>query len=209
MNLEELKERLRKKATTSSVPPKLSLKENEEFFGLITRIIKNPWNESQNFYIVVDLSDGAEYRLPNNVIIINRLGAENAGPGDLVYIKFLGQRKSQRGRTVNAYEIAVDKIDDATLISLCQRLNILPPRSVAFPRAPWQEVSQQGAEKTTRSQKQQKENADFAAAVEAVKQLFQYFPDISREELEHYFYSVRKFTVDLDEVLKTLGKKVK
>lgn len=109
--IELLKEALRARLKSPSLPPKLNMEENREYLLKLTGSIDNPFRPGTKFYTAINLEDSIEYRLPPNFQLEQIL--KDAKSGDYILLVYLGPVKTSAGRTVKQYAGAILSEEEA------------------------------------------------------------------------------------------------
>lgn len=125
MDLAEIRKLLEKKLEqrleeegVEGLPPRYEFGEHgAELFAKIKKVMQNPWSPDRKLFIVENLDDGNEYRLPSHRVLENELINQGAQEGDLVLIKLIRTYERETGdgqtRTVNVYRAAVYRPEDS------------------------------------------------------------------------------------------------
>jgi hypothetical protein len=193
--LEVLRKALEARIKQGGIPPRLELKEGEEAIVRIIDVIDNPWRPQSKIYIVVNLEDGVQYRLPVNVGIQSILQEVNAKPGDYLLLRYLGSATTKSGRTIRRWAVGYLSSEEA------QKL--------------LSEVQSKQAQAQVKKQEPKVERVDRPQIVseEELKKfidgLISVYGSASVRDLDYYFNTVKKLGIAITpELLDRLGFKL-
>lgn len=100
------KEKLKSEAKSRTLHPFWRPQQiGEEIVGEIVSIRPSPWEKDQYLYDI-KTPTGTVYTLPRNVQITDMLTSSGATVGYAVYIQYIGEGKSKKGRRVKQFKIA-------------------------------------------------------------------------------------------------------
>ncbi|TDA41323.1 MAG: hypothetical protein DSO07_05255 [Thermoproteota archaeon] len=114
--LKALKEALEARMKEGGLPPRLELEENGEAIVRIADIIENPWRPGTKIYIVINLEDDLQYRLPVNAALYRILESTGAQIGDYLLLKYLGSASTKSGKTVKRWKVGYLSSEEASRI---------------------------------------------------------------------------------------------
>jgi len=193
--LEVLKKALEARIKQGGMPPRLDLKEGEEAIVRIIDVVDNPWRPQTKIYIVVNLEDGVQYRLPVNVGIQSILQEVNAKPGDYLLLRYLGSATTRSGRTVRRWAVGYLSAEEAQkLLSELQSKQQQVQAKKPEPRV----------EKVDRPQHVSEEELK-----KFIDGLISVYGSASVRDLDYYFNTVKKLGIAITpELLDRLGFKL-
>jgi hypothetical protein len=193
--LDVLRRALEARIKQGGMPPRLELREGEEALVRIIDVVDNPWRAQSKIYIVVNLEDGVQYRLPVNVGIQSILQEVNAKPGDYLLLRYHGSTTTRSGRTVRRWSVGYLSSEEAQkLISEIQSKQ-------AQAQAKKQELR---AEKVERPQIVSDEELK-----KFIDGLISVYGSASVRDLDYYFNTVKKLGIAITpELIDRLGFKL-
>ena len=197
--IEILKKALEARMKEGSFPPKLELEEGEEALVRIIDILPNPWNPDRKIYVVMNLEDGLQYRLPINTAIYRILQETGSKVGDYLLLKYLGTTSTKTGKTVKRWSIGYLSSEEARKI-LGEREKLEQEIKEASSVEEKKHVEQEAREKTKLSEE------DVKKFIESLVDIYGF---ATLKDLDYYLNKVKNLGVKVDEeYVKKLGFKV-
>jgi len=197
--IEILKKALEARMKEGSFPPKLELEEGEEALVRIIDILPNPWNPDRKIYVVMNLEDGLQYRLPINTAIYRILQETGSKVGDYLLLKYLGTTSTKTGKTVKRWSIGYLSSEEARKI-LGEREKLEQEIKEAPSVEEKKHVEQEAREKTKLSEE------DVKKFIESLVDIYGF---ATLKDLDYYLNKVKNLGVKVDEeYVKKLGFKV-
>ena len=193
--LDVLRRALEARIKQGGMPPRLDLKEGDEVIVRIIDVVDNPWRPQSKIYIVVNLEDGVQYRLPVNVGIQSILQEVSAKPGDYLLLRYLGSTTTRSGRTVRRWAVGYLSSEEAhKLLSEVQSRQAQGQAKKSEPRV----------EKVDRPQIVSDEELK-----KFIDGLISVYGSASVRDLDYYFNTVKKLGIAITpELLDRLGFKL-
>jgi len=197
--IEALKKALEARMKEGSFPPKLELEEGEEALVRIIDILPNPWNPDRRIYIVINLEDGVQYRLPINTAIYRILQETGAKAGDYLLLKYLGTTTTKTGKTVKRWSVGYLSSEEANKI-LGEREKI---------EQKTEETPQVEEKKPKESEAREKPKMSEAEMKMFIESLIDIYGFATLKDIDYYLNKVKNLGIKVDEeFVKKLGFKV-
>jgi hypothetical protein len=189
--IEILKKALEARMKEGGLPPRLEIPEGSEAIVRVIDIMENPWREGSKVYIVMNLEDGLQYRLPVNVAIDRILKDFNVKVGDYLLLKYLGSRSLASGKTVKRWSVGYLSSEDAE--------KLLKGKESSPPKAEVKEQPKQEEQKTP-------SDLELKGFIDSLISIYGF---TTIHDLDHYFNKIKKYGITVDENLITrLGFKM-
>jgi len=183
--LKALKEALEARMKEGGLPSKLSLEENQEVIVRIADIIDNPWRPGSKIYIVVNLADGVQYRLPVNAILYRILTQTGAKIGDYLLLKYLGASTTKSGRTVKRWKVGYLSSEEASRLTSQNMQQNIPQNEV-------KEANQESSSKTSTDMSRE----DIIKFIDTMISIYGF---TSIKDIDYYLNKVKKLNITVDE----------
>jgi hypothetical protein len=198
--IEVLKKALEARMKEGSYPPKLELAEGEEALVRIIDILPNPWNPDRKIYVVVNLEDGLQYRLPINTAIYRILHETGAKTGDYLLLKYLGTTTTKTGKTVKRWSVGYLSSEEAS--------KILGEREKAGQKT--EEAPHTEEKKPVEPEPRDRPKMSEAEIKMFIESLIDIYGFATLKDIDYYLNKVKNLGVKVDEeFVKKLGFKVK
>ena len=199
-----IEEKLRERLKKSTLPPFWKpQKVGDEIAGRVVRIRDSPWPPKTEYdkYIfeVQPLSGGETVSLPLHISLMRSIIEEGTKVGDYVMVRYTGEGKSSKGRTVKTYEVAVLPKEEAEEAAPQETPQPTVPQTMASPSPQPTESGKEASDKLEKLEEIKK----------FVNELFSYYDSLTIEELNYYLNTIKKWNIDPAIVIKELGLKVK
>jgi hypothetical protein len=193
--IEVLRRALEARVKQGGMPPRLDLREGEEAIVRIVDVVDNPWRPQSKIYLVVNMEDGVQYRLPVNVGIQAILQEVNAKPGDYLLLRYLGSVTTRAGRTVRRWSVGHLSAEEAhKLLSELQSKHHQTQERKPEPKVERVEKPQQVSDEELKK---------------FIDGLISVYGSASVKDLDYYFNTVKKLGVPItQELLDRLGFKI-
>jgi hypothetical protein len=189
--IETLKKALEARMRQGALPPKLELPEEGEALVRIIDIVESPWKAGTKIYVVVNLEDGIQYRLPVSVVLNRMIADFNAKVGDYLLIKYRGMKEYESGKKVSLWNVGHLSAEEAS--------KMIP--------SPLMQETESKVKTVMETPKDVKFNRD--EAVKFIDSLIGVYGFITVRDLDHYFNKVKGWNVKIDEeFVKSLGFKL-
>jgi len=189
--LEILKKALEARMKEGGLPPRLEIPEGSEAIVRVIDIIENPWGKGTKLYIVINLEDGLQYRLPANVAIDRLLRDFNVKVGDYLLLKYLGSRQLSSGKTLKRWNVGYLSSEEASKLLQSEKQTSQEP-------LPEKVVEDKG--------KTEVFDDELRRFIESLIAIYGF---ATLHDLDHYFNKVKNYKITVDEnLIKRLGFKM-
>jgi len=191
--VEILKKALEVRMKEGGLPPKLEIKENEEAIVRIIDIVQNPWKPDSKIFIVQNLEDGLQYRLPVNIGIYRVLSESGAKIGDYLLLRYQGSVLTKSGRTVKRWSIGYLSAEEAK--------NIIQ----SYQKKEGQEEKEEAKEAPSESLDDQKKNE----IKQLISSLIKIYGFTTISDLDYYFNKIKNYNIQITkDFIESLGFKL-
>jgi len=198
-----LKKALEARLKEGSFPPRLELEEGEEALVRIVDVLPNPWRSEMQIYIVVNLEDGLQYRLPTNTAIYRILKEVGAKPGDYLLLKYRGTATTKTGKTVKRWSIGYLSSEEASKLLKEMEQAKEQAEPVRAELQAREEVKPREAEAREKLKMSESEIKKF------VESLIDIYGFATLKDLDYYLNKVKNLGIKVDEeFVKKLGFKL-
>jgi hypothetical protein len=201
--IEILKKALEARMKEGSFPPKLEVAEGEEVLVRIVDILPSPWRPDTKIYIVYNLYDDLQYRLPINTAIYRILQDTGAKVGDYLLLKYLGTTTTKTGKTVKRWSVGYLSSEEASKI-LGEREK---SETIIVERTANHQVEKE--KKHEESEAREKPKLSEEDIKKFIDSLIDIYGFATLKDLDYYLNKVKNLGVKVDEeYVKKLGFKV-
>lgn len=198
--LDILKKALEARVKEGSFPPKLELEEGGEALVRIVDVLPNPWRSEMQIYIVVNLEDGLQYRLPTNTAIYRILKEVGAKPGDYLLLKYRGTVTTKAGKTVKRWSVGYMASEEASKL-------LKEKEQEELARAELQTREEEKPREVSRElEAREKPKMSEAEIKKFVESLIDIYGFATLKDLDYYLNKVKNLGIKVDEeFVKKLG----
>lgn len=182
--IELLKEALRARLKTPSLPPKLNMEPHKEYILRLTGTIDNPFRPGTRFYTVINLEDGIEYRLPPNFQLEQIL--KDAKTGDYILLIYYGSVQTSKQRTVKQYAGAILSSEEAEKL-----LQSTHSKSIEVKEEKKEEIKEEKKEEKKEETKKTDEVKKF------IESLIEVYGSVKVSEVDYYINKVKKMNIEI------------
>jgi hypothetical protein len=166
----------------------------------IVDVLPNPWRSEMQIYIVVNLEDGLQYRLPTNTAIYRILKEVGAKPGDYLLLKYRGTVTTKAGKTVKRWSVGYMASEEASKL-------LKEKEQEELARAELQAREEEKPREVSRElEAREKPKMSEAEIKKFVESLIDIYGFATLKDLDYYLNKVKNLGIKVDEeFVKKLG----